>query len=446
MGVETTSETDSPDLPGKEVKAAKSRWSEFGPALCLSGGGFRATLFHLGSLRRLNELGALARLATVTSVSGGSITNGVLATRWAKLHLGPEGVFSNFDEVVAAPLRAFCARDIRTPLLLWVRLDPANWGRLTRDCFAVSGNYLAEKYEPLFRMKLADLPRPGPGAPRFVFCATNVRTGACWHFHGGPAAAMGDHYAGYCEAREVKVSEAVAASSAFPLTFSALRLRLPEGCELGRVDQWGKHREVSEKRGDQPHGDDRLLLLTDGGVYDNLGVEPVWKQYETVLVSDAGRLSDSVQKTAQWPLHRLKRAADIGIEQVGAIRRRWLFEQLESKLRLGAMWTIHTRPENFPGPDKQCYPPAVRLLLNRVRTDLNAFTPGEMGCLENHGYWLTDAAIRSYAPQLCTNVSATFRWPNRDWADEAKALSALRKSNSLNILKDLWGQITGRTA
>ncbi len=47
--------------------------------LALSGGGFRATLFHLGSLTRLNELGWLRRLDIVTSVSGGSIIAGLLA-------------------------------------------------------------------------------------------------------------------------------------------------------------------------------------------------------------------------------------------------------------------------------------------------------------------------------------------------------------------------------
>src|ERR1041385_3830739 len=52
-----------------------------GTALCLSGGGFRATLFHLGALRRLNETGVLARLDTITSVSGGSIMAAALATR-----------------------------------------------------------------------------------------------------------------------------------------------------------------------------------------------------------------------------------------------------------------------------------------------------------------------------------------------------------------------------
>src|SRR5258708_36896146 len=52
-----------------------------GIGLCLSGGGFRATLFHLGALRRLNELGVLSRsdFRTVASVSGGPIMSAQLA-------------------------------------------------------------------------------------------------------------------------------------------------------------------------------------------------------------------------------------------------------------------------------------------------------------------------------------------------------------------------------
>ncbi len=42
-----------------------------GVALCLSGGGYRAMLFHLGAIIRLNELGGLKTLARVSSVSGG---------------------------------------------------------------------------------------------------------------------------------------------------------------------------------------------------------------------------------------------------------------------------------------------------------------------------------------------------------------------------------------
>jgi NTE family protein len=58
---------------------------EPGIALCLSGGGYRAMLFHVGALWRLNELGLLPRLDRVSSVSGGSITAATLGRRWGKL-------------------------------------------------------------------------------------------------------------------------------------------------------------------------------------------------------------------------------------------------------------------------------------------------------------------------------------------------------------------------
>ena len=53
--------------------------------LAMSGGGYRATLFHLGKLCRLNELRTLPKVDRISSVSGGSITSGVLAVHWSKL-------------------------------------------------------------------------------------------------------------------------------------------------------------------------------------------------------------------------------------------------------------------------------------------------------------------------------------------------------------------------
>src|SRR5581483_8867572 len=56
-----------------------------GIGLCLSGGGYRAMLFHLGTLWRLNEAGILPKLTRISSVSGGSITSGVLGAYWNQL-------------------------------------------------------------------------------------------------------------------------------------------------------------------------------------------------------------------------------------------------------------------------------------------------------------------------------------------------------------------------
>src|SRR6267143_1302512 len=80
------------------------RAPEPGMALCLSGGGYRAMLFHLGALRRLNEIGYLTKVKRISSVSGGSITAGVLAMNWKRLRLA-NGPADNFDDEVTAPVR-----------------------------------------------------------------------------------------------------------------------------------------------------------------------------------------------------------------------------------------------------------------------------------------------------------------------------------------------------
>lgn len=144
----------------------------------------------------------LSKIAVVTSVSGGSILNGVLASIWSRLRVGPDGVFENFEAEVALPLRRFCGKDLRTPVLFGTRLNPATWPKLMRNLGAVPAEFLAKGYEPLYgRALLWGLPGPGPGVPHFVFCATSVQTGAAWCFFNGPDAKMGDYYTGYFSAR-----------------------------------------------------------------------------------------------------------------------------------------------------------------------------------------------------------------------------------------------------
>src|SRR5579862_5105639 len=80
-----------------------------GIGLALSGGGFRATLFHVGVLWRLNEFGLLSRIDRISSVSGGSITAGLLAVRWNDLKF-QNGVASAYREQIAEPLLEFTKR------------------------------------------------------------------------------------------------------------------------------------------------------------------------------------------------------------------------------------------------------------------------------------------------------------------------------------------------
>src|ERR671932_173499 len=81
-----------------------------GIALCLSGGGSRAALFHLGVVRRLDEVGVLSQVRTISSVSGGTILAAHLARRirpWPT----PNDSTPAYEVAVAAPFRRFVQRN-----------------------------------------------------------------------------------------------------------------------------------------------------------------------------------------------------------------------------------------------------------------------------------------------------------------------------------------------
>jgi NTE family protein len=137
--------------------------------LCLSGGGYRAMIYHVGALTRINELGLLPQLQEIASVSGGSITAGVLAHAWTDLRFDGDGRASNFSELVAAPLMRFASVGVDVRAIL-IGLLP---GRTTAD--AVAAAYDCHLFHGA---TLQDI----PDAPRFTFMATNLQTGSGWRF------------------------------------------------------------------------------------------------------------------------------------------------------------------------------------------------------------------------------------------------------------------------
>ena len=138
-----------------------------GVGLCLSGGGYRAMLFHVGALWRLNELGWLARLSFVSSVSGGSITAGVLAAKWQALAFGDNGVAANFTDQIADPLRALANRTVDVPSILTGIATPRR---------TVGDRTTAALRRHLFgAATLADL----PDSPRFISPRRTCTAAAC---------------------------------------------------------------------------------------------------------------------------------------------------------------------------------------------------------------------------------------------------------------------------
>ncbi len=292
----------SMEPPGDAVP----RGGRTGIGLCLSGGGFRATLFHLGALRRMNELGILSRddFRTVASVSGGSIAAAGLATAYTRLpsRAGRPVPPEAWDREVAGPLRAFTRRDVRTgpspeaprpvePLAL--RDHRRGAGRALREGSdgAAAGRASGAPRVPV--------PRHRHGVRRVVGRSTRE-----W---------MGDYQVGYVTPPpDFPVARAVAASACFPPLFGPMRLRLDPSALKG---------------GSAPHGPKRDACLsdfrlTDGGDYDNMGLEPVWKSHAVVLVSDAGGLFTN--QSDRGLLWRVPRYQAIQERQARGLRKRWL--------------------------------------------------------------------------------------------------------------------------
>lgn len=356
--------------------------------LALSGGGYRATLFGLGSLWRLNDAGLLGKLDRITSVSGGSILMGILAHRWKNLDFG-DGRAVNFDEVVAQPVRDFCAKTIDIGAGLAGLLVP----------FKTAGDFLADRYSTdLFGdSAVSDLP-DSDSAPKFTFYATNMQTGRSFRFRQDMIA---DYMLGVSRSTRVPLAVAVAASSAFPPIFSPIVLKTDpaswtDGSNLPNLT------ELRER-----------IVLADGGVYDNMGLESLIGNVDIVLISDAGAPFEVDVKPAEDHVLQLGRVRDILIDQTRALRKRWLMEEFQSGRLRGAYWGIGTQMAAYASVQKMASDSPLSDSLDKVPTRLKSFEPKLQGHLINWGYALTDVSLRA---RLGMQIPTGTHWPDPQWA------------------------------
>ncbi len=389
-----------------------------GIALCLSGGGFRAALFHAGTIRRLNELGLLSQVRTVSSVSGGSIASAVLASVWPRLERdGPR--FSNLEPLFEQPLRAFCGRNIRNSPLFWGRLDPRNWPRLLSSTFNATDLLVAEYERLVGSIPLSAL----PAHPRFVFCAANLLTGVSFELS---VRSIGDYVLGYSEPGRFTLAEAIAASSSFPFAFPPLVRTVDLNAFVG-----GDPRAVA--RGFRPGP---RIALTDGGVYDNMGLEPAWKTHQVVLVSDGGTPFEIRARARAWLVPRLLRSFQVVANQALAVRKRWLVAAYLRGVYRGAYWGLGTDRDEYQGPGAERPPGYSGPVLDRlrvVRTDLDRFSPAEQSVLMNHGWALAGAALRRWGPDLTAAVAPAVA-PDAALLEPDAALAALAESDRFRLL------------
>jgi NTE family protein len=363
-------------------------------AVSLSGGGWRAALTGAGSLRFLADAGLLGRVRWVSSVSGGSITNGLLAHCYEQLR---EAEFSPaaFDERVMRPLLGG-ARDRSLARALignaWRALGPKSRTDVMADVFDdwfFDGRLLAE------------LP-PGCG---LVFNAANAATGVRFAFERDR---LGDYVTGYVKSAEtsVRLADAVAASAAVPGPFAAMRLR---GLTF-------------------PCGDGADTRLLDGGVYDNLGLEAIDDLYGPclVVVSAGGMLRRGMGGLLRFvPILRdLKRSEELLYRQATALRSRSMVERFQvweqtpdhqdppDYARRGVLFGLATsiekvapewldgRPEKLRGaiePDR----------LAESKTTFSRRSAGLCRDLVYRGWWLAGAEFATFHPGVIDQLP---RW------------------------------------
>jgi predicted acylesterase/phospholipase RssA len=222
--------------------------------LALSGGGFRASLYHLGLLRFLRDAGLLSQVTHITSVSGGSIMAAHLALNWDRYN----GAANEFD-AVAAEFLAFVRLDVRNRILRRFPLTiPLRWPRrllgLSNRRLTRTGllEYHYEQYlygdRSLFEL---------PATPRLHILATNLSEGCLCSFNRDGLLVVRRQPDGTARVDRIHiglatVAMAVTASSAFPGFFPPLELT---GADVGAsAGEFGRQ------------------AYTDGGVFDNLGV------------------------------------------------------------------------------------------------------------------------------------------------------------------------------
>jgi integrative and conjugative element protein (TIGR02256 family) len=248
--------------------------------LALSGGGSRAIAFHLGCLRALHDRGILDRIQVISAVSGGSVI--------AALYAYSEGPFPDFEKAVVNLLKngiqSAIVRRLINPVVAGKMIGTtalASSAALGADGARQLASFLSgalgargpkaasfiDKIQPPFRRwqsatlafeaVLRDrlfgrMPITTARRAEFdvVINACELRSGSAFRFGSRES---GCWRYGVIEGNNVDVAHAVAASAAYPVLLPALDEVLTFKDRKGVMRQ-------------------RRVLLTDGGVYDNLGV------------------------------------------------------------------------------------------------------------------------------------------------------------------------------
>jgi NTE family protein len=374
---------------GDTLRPAEPERAPTGPTigLTLSGGGFRATFAAFGIARYLADARLLSSVRFLSSVSGGSVANGVIAKQWPELR---SRTFESaaFDQLVVDPVvESVSASSLKVALLtnVWRTI-----GRTTRT--DVLGQEFEERFFGDFRLEQLD------PQVRFVINAANLVTGVRFTFERD---VVGDYVGGLAPTAgtDLRLSQAVAASASVPGAFAPWRVR---GIKFPCATQ------------------DPLLL--DGGVYDNTGLEVLdsdrHRNVFTATMNAGGLLRPGGY--GRVPVVRdLARANSLLYRQSTSLRTRAMVTsfklgrelpldaELPAGARRGLLVGLSTNFGDDAGEDVKAWRAAFPEERSWQGRDLSLYPTvfdklPEALCrrLVYRGWWLTGAAMAQYYPEL----------------------------------------------
>lgn len=348
--------------------------------LALSGGGFRAALYHLGVIRFLRDAGILSLVTHITSVSGGSVIGAHLALNWNR-YCGTDEDFQN----TAEELLQFLKLDVRNRIVR--RFPPmaaVNAGRRamrmeTRRQYTRAG-LLEHHYEKYLYGDTALFALPD--APRLYILATNLSEGSLCAFHkDGLLLQRRSLSEKQMHFEEVEIGlatvpMAVAASSAFPGFFPPLELQGKDVCAKG--GQFARH------------------AFTDGGIYDNIGLRMfrhLWQMagengFAGVVVSDAGatfKVRSEIR--AGGLLSTALRSSDILMNRVNELEQESFLDT--PGVHFLPITQLVRQTDDPTAPHHEIQRQAAL-----IRTDMDQFSNLEITALVQHGYCVARQVCR----------------------------------------------------
>ena len=235
-----------------------------------------------------------------------------------------------------------------------------------------------------------------PEAPRWIVNATCYETGRNWRFS---QRRMGDYKTNYVLNPTTRIAEAIAASAAIPGLIGPLAIRSDE-------HDWHRYEKSKLVAGTTPA---KRYALWDGGVYDNLGLEPLFKPgggfrdgFDFLLVSDASAplaLDTGILKRVLMPWRRALRLVDVATEQVRGLRARALVTEFQRRRDAGVYVRLGNTVESVYRAVGGNAPAGEKLRENDVaqaaefKTTLRRLSREEFDLLMRHGFEVANATL-----------------------------------------------------